>query len=168
MQAEPTYSIPPPKQGPPAWIVVLIVAVVLIGAGWAGITFLRPGSGSASSDRSSTKMTSPVEATKKDHPFARHLEIAGFRVVETPKQKLQMHFVVINHSAADLPDMTLQVKLESSKAKPGDEPISTFKVKLPSMGGYESKEVKAEAPTRLRAYEFPDWQFLKAEFEVQE
>jgi hypothetical protein len=28
------------------------------------------------------------------------------------------------------------------------------------------KDVKAEIPTKLRVYELPDWQFLKADFEI--
>jgi hypothetical protein len=152
----------------PAWAVVLIVATLLIGAGWAGITLLLPASKQASNSVQETKMTKPGEATKEAHPFAKHLEITGLRVIETPKQKLQMHMIVVNHSAADLPDITLEVRLRSTKADPGAEPISTFKVKVPAIGGYESKDVKAEAATKLRAYEFPDWQFLKAEFDVTE
>lgn len=165
---QPTYVIPPPKQGVPSWVVVLLVAAVLIGAGWAGITFLRPSGQSTADAKSETKMGAPGEATKQAHPFAKHLEITGLRVLETPKQKLQIQMIVVNHSSADLPDINLEVRLRSTKSDPDAEPISTFKVRLPSLGGNESKEVKAEAATKLRAYEFPDWQFLKADFDVQE
>lgn len=113
-------------------------------------------------------MSTPGETKKQAHPFAKHLEITGLRVVETPKQKLMVQMIVVNHSAADLPELNLEVKLRSTKADPEAEPISTFKARVPGMGGYESAEVKAEAATKLRAYEFPDWQFLRAEFEVQE
>ncbi len=162
---QPVYVIPPPKPVLPSWLVVLLVATVLIGAGWAGIHFLRPPANGA---RNETKMTAPGEAAKQAHPFARHLEIAGLRVTETPKQKLQIQMIVINHSSADLPDLNLEVRLRSTKSDPGAEPISTFKVRVPSLGGNASKELKAEASTKLRAYEFPDWQFLQADFDVQE
>lgn len=152
----------------PAWAVVLMVAAVLIGAGWAGIMLLGPGSKPSTEAKSETKMAPPGEAKKQAHPFAKHLEITGLRVLETPKQKLQIQMIVVNHSAADLPDLNLEVRLRSAKAGAEDEPISTFKVKVPSIGGYESKDVKTEAATKLRAYEFPDWQFLKAEFDVME
>lgn len=149
----------------PSWLVVLIVAGFLIAAGWLGITLLRP-SGNAASTKAETKMTTPGEATKQAHPFAKHLEIAGLRVIESPKQKLEVHMVVVNHSAADLPELKLEVRLRSTQAKPEDEPISTFTVRVPGIGGYESKDVKADAATKLRAYEFPDWQFLKVDFDV--
>jgi len=145
-----------------------MVAAVLIGAGWAGISFLRPSAESGAETKAETKMATPGETKKQAHPFVKHLELTGLRVVETPKQKLQVQMVVVNHSAADLPDLDLEVRLRSTKADPDAEPISTFKVRVPGIGGYESTNVKAEAATKLRAYEFPDWQFLKAEFDVQE
>lgn len=166
--SQPTYVIEAPKQGMPAWAVVLIVATLLIGAGWAGITLLLPGTKSGGDTKAETKMTKPGDAAKQAHPFARHLEVTGLRVVETPKQKLMVQMIIVNHSAADLPDLTLEVRLRSTKAAADAEPISTFKVKVPSIAAYESKDVKAEAVTKLRAYEFPDWQFLQAEFDVKE
>ncbi|MBL8179923.1 MAG: hypothetical protein JNK48_34905 [Bryobacterales bacterium] len=166
---QPTYVVPQPKQGLPAWAVVLLVAVLLIGAGWAGITYLRPSAGSsAAAPTTETKMATPGETPKAAHPFAKHLEITGLRILETPKQKLQIQMIVVNHSAADLPDLNLEVRLRSSKADPSAEPVTSFTVRVPSVAGYESKEVKAEASTKLRAYEFPDWQFLRAEFDVKE
>jgi hypothetical protein len=84
----------------PAWAVVLVVATLLIGAGWAGITLLLPGAKSAGDSKAETKMTKPGDAAKQAHPFARHLEVTGLRVVETPKQKLMVQMIVVNHSAA--------------------------------------------------------------------
>jgi hypothetical protein len=157
-----TYIIPPPKSGLPSWAVVLLVAVVLIGAGYAGITFLRPGTA-----KPDAKAAPAADAAKaQESPFAKHLEIAGLRVVESANRKLEVHLIVINHSAAELPELKLAVNLRPTTAAPDSEPISTFTVKVPPLGAFESKDLKAEAVTKLRAYEFPDWQFLKADFQV--
>lgn len=156
--------VPPPKSGLPSWLVVVLVAIVLIGAGYAGIQFMNGRNAGGSEAKSATK--APVVDAAKAHPFARHIEITGLRVVETPKQKLQVQLVIINHSAADLPDLKLRINLRSSKAKPGEDAISSFPISVRGLAAYESKEIKADAATRLRAYEFPDWQFLQADFEV--
>lgn len=147
----------------PGWVMVLVVAVVLIGAGYAGISFLRPGTSKPDAGKAA-----PVaaDAAKQVSPFAKYLEIAGLRVVENANRKLEVHLIVINHSTAELPELKLAVNLRPTTAAPDSDPISTFTVKVPPLGAFESKDVKAEAVTKLRAYEFPDWQFLKADFQV--
>ncbi|MBL8212911.1 MAG: zinc ribbon domain-containing protein [Bryobacterales bacterium] len=159
---------PPPSQGLPSWAIVLLVAALLIGAGYAGITYFSGSPGtSATEDKRRDKME-PVTKDAAANPFAKHLELTGIRVAETRDRKLQVRMVVINHSGAELPDLSLSVALKSTGAKPGDAPITQFNVKLPNIGAYESRELKADATTKLRAYEFPDWQFLRADFEIIE
>jgi hypothetical protein len=41
-----------------------------------------------------------------------------------------------------------------------------FDAKVPSLGPEEIQDVTATAATKLRIYELPDWQFIKAEFEI--
>jgi hypothetical protein len=35
-----------------------------------------------------------------------------------------------------------------------------------SLGPQENKDVTVTVPTKLRLYELPDWQFLRAQFEI--
>ncbi len=77
-------------------------------------------------------------------------------------------YLAIQRNTADTVVECRRAATAAEKAAAADEPISTFKVKVPGIPGYESRDVKTEAATKLRAYEFPDWQFLKAEFDVQE
>jgi hypothetical protein len=157
--------IPPPSSGLPAWVVVLIVAGILIGAGYAGIRYMSgPASGDSAKEQTASKGTDAKGA--QANPFAKYLEITGLRVFEDPKQRLQVQMVIVNHSGAELPNLKVKVMLQTTNAKPGQEPISTFTVNVPSIPSVSSVEVKATAATKLRAYEFPDWQFLKADFEV--
>lgn len=171
MAPPPAYLPPPAKSGLPSWAVVLIVAAVLIGAGYAGIRYMQ-GARATEAPAAATpgKFESAPAAAGKDnaHPMAKHLEITGFRVTEGARQRLQVRMLVVNHSAAELPVMKLNVNLRSTAQKPGDAPIATFAANLPSLGAFESIEVKTDTTTRLRAYEFPDWQFLKADFTVRE
>jgi hypothetical protein len=162
----PAYVIPPPRQGLPSWVVVLIVAAILIGAGWAGIRLLSP---PRSGDGISTAKEEPAKADAKQegaarNPFAKHLELTGFRAVENARKRLEVQMVVINHSAADLPPLKLRVTLRV--ANDPNKEISTFQVSVPGLSAYGVQDLRTETTSKLRAYEFPDWQFLKADFEV--
>lgn len=163
-QPYPTYAVEPPKQGIPSWLVVLIVAIVLTGVGYVAYGFLpsvraRKAAAVGSEAKEETAAAKPVQA----HPLGRHLELTGLRVMENAKKQLEVRMVVVNHSAAELPDMKITVDLKSTRSA---DPISTFTMTLPSLSAFESREVKAQATTTLRAYEFPDWQFLRADFQV--
>jgi hypothetical protein len=121
-------------------------------------------------DSKDTKKTGPVEPTSavptKKHPLAKYVELVGFRLSEAGGGKLKVKFVVVNHSEADIGDLGVRVRLTTSSAKPDDPPIATFDVKVPSLGPEEIQDVSATSPSKLRVYELPDWQFLKAEFEI--
>ena len=77
-----------------------------------------------------------------------------------------MKFAAINHSAADLGDLTVKVRITTTQAAPADPPVAEFEAKIPSFGPHETKDVIGKAETKLRIYELPDWQFLRADFEI--
>jgi hypothetical protein len=145
----------------------LLVAIGLGAALFAGYQFL-PGltGGSASAAKkdapaAETAVSKPLNA----HPLAKYIEIAGFRTVEDAR-KPALRFLVVNHSSAELPPLTLEVTLRVAGAKPEDPPVSTINVKVPGIDPYDSKEITGQMKSKLRAYEFPDWQFLRADFSV--
>jgi hypothetical protein len=121
-------------------------------------------------DSKDTKKTGPMEPTSavptKKHPLAKYVELVGFRLSEAGGGKLKVKFAVVNHSEADIGDLGVRVRLTTSSAKPEDPPIATFDVKVPNLGPEEVQDVSATAPSKLRVYELPDWQFIKAEFEI--
>jgi hypothetical protein len=100
------------------------------------------------------------------HPLAKYIELVGFRMSEQGPGKLKLTFGVVNHSEADVGDLDLKVKLTTSAAKPEDPPVAEFEAKVPSVGPHEIKDVVVTVPTKLRIYELPDWQFLRAQFEI--
>jgi hypothetical protein len=97
------------------------------------------------------------------HPLAKHLELAGIRVGETAQRTAKIQFLIINHSAADLPDLKLQVTLRPSA---GGDPVFDFPVDLPSIGPFESRDITTTLKTALKPYEIPDWQLLRPEFRI--
>ena len=102
----------------------------------------------------------------KKHPLAKYVELVGFRLSEAGGGKMRVKFAVVNHSEADIGDLGVKVRLLTSSSKPDDPPIAEFEVKVPTLGPEEIKDVEATTPSKLRIYELPDWQFLKAEFEI--
>jgi hypothetical protein len=100
------------------------------------------------------------------HPLAKYLELSGYRISETSAGKLNIKFAVVNHSEADIGDLTLKIRLVTTASKPEDPPITEFEAKVPGLGPQEIKDVAATATTKLRIYELPDWQFIRAEVEI--
>ena len=102
----------------------------------------------------------------KRHRLAKHLELVGLRLSESGVGKLKIRYVIVNHSEADLGNLTLNVRLVTTSSKPGEPPLAQFESKLPTLGPHEIQDVTTIVPTKLRVYELPDWQFLKPEFDI--
>lgn len=98
--------------------------------------------------------------------MAKYLELVGFRLSEKGAGKLAVKFAVVNHSEADIGDLPMKIRLTTTAAKPEDPPILEFDAKVPQLGPQEMKEVTAMGTTKLRVYELPDWQFIRATAEI--
>jgi hypothetical protein len=105
-------------------------------------------------------------STSSKSPLAKFIELAGFRLSEKGGKQLQIKFSAINHSDADLSEMQVHVRLLTTAAKPGDAPVAEFDAKIPGLGPQEDHDVLALTTTTLRVYEMPDWQFLRADFDI--
>ncbi len=105
-------------------------------------------------------------ASNTSNPIAKYIELVGFRVTERSKGHLIVQFGVVNHSEADVGDVKMTINLGTTAAKPGDPPLISFPAQVSSLGPSELKDVTVEVPTKLRVYELPDWQFLKADFQI--
>ena len=105
-------------------------------------------------------------ATTSKHPLAKYIEFAGYRVSEAGPGKLRIKFIAVNHSEADLGELVVKMRMTTSVAKPGDPPVTEFEAKIPSLGPQEIRDVTATTDTKKRAYEIPDWQFIRTEFDI--
>jgi hypothetical protein len=121
-------------------------------------------------DTKQTKKGGPIEPTSaiplNKHPLTKYVELVGFRLSEAGGGKLKIKFIVVNHSEADIGDLGVKVRLTTTSAKPDDPPVAEFDAKIPSLGPEEIQDVMATVASKLRVYELPDWQFIKAEFEI--
>ena len=174
-QAPPQGYPPPPHGYPrrhiPEWAVVLgtVVVIGLLAAG--AYFFLLPSrqTASAKNGKASTEAVAapegPVSTVVSKHPYARHLDIAGIRLIE--EKGLKAKFVIVNHSSADMSSIPVVIRLSRVGSKPDEEPLTTAAMELPSLGPYESKEITVPVKAKLRAYEMPDWQFIRGEVEIK-
>ena len=113
----------------------------------------------------SVEITGPATTVSKN-PIAKYIELAGFRLAESKPGQLQVKFVAVNHSEAELGDLDVNVRIRTTAAKPDDPPVAQFQAKIPALSPLEIHDVTAQVPTKLRIYELPDWQFLHAEFDI--
>jgi hypothetical protein len=154
-----------PRKGLPGWLISLLVTAVALGGGYFLYNnVLSDGSGQAAA---APKEQAEVQgaASASAHPYAKVIELAGLRFTEE-RGKNRIQFIVINHSSGELDSFNMVVSVSTTAAKPGDAPLTSVSVKVDSLGPWESKEMTVPVDTRMKAYEMPDWQFLKAAFEI--
>ena len=134
------------------------------------LTLLLAGCNTASTQSKEVKKTEPYgpgpATSSSKHPLAKYIELSGFRVSESGAGKLKIKFAAINHSAADMGELMVKVRLVTTATKPGEPPVTEFEAKIPPLGPEEVRDVTATATTTLRLYELPDWQFLRADFDI--
>ncbi len=124
-----------------------------------------------SSSPKQTKAAGPTlpphfTASNTSNSLAKYLELVGLRITERSPGHLVVQFGIVNHSEGDIGDVKLTVSLGTTAAKPGDPPLITFPAQVSRLGPSELKDVSVEVPTKMRAYELPDWQFLTAGFQI--
>lgn len=154
------YAAPyPPAEpvaasGPNPILVAIAVTVGLLGLGYVAYNYLLPSS-KATQEAAADKPLITESAGGKPNPLAKHIEVSGFRIREDKAQKVTVQMVVINHGAADIAGLELQVGLYAK-----GNLVVEFPVKVKNLGPYEVAQGTGSATTKLRAYEIPDWQFL--------
>jgi hypothetical protein len=155
-----TFAIPVPRCIMLGFVrnLVLLLAAILAGC--------SSGADAPTKAKQTGAPMAVASVIDKKNPLAKYLEVGGFRVTEGGAGKLTVKFAVINHSDADIGDLTMKVTLTTTAAKPEDAPIAVFDAKVPSIGPQEVKDAVGTATTKLRVYELPDWQFLRADVEI--
>lgn len=150
----------------PSWLVTILVAVVAVAAIFGVVKLLSKGG--STSESAATAQQQAAAASDSSNPYAKILEVTGVRIVEDAKKHVNAELLIVNHSPADLPDQELEVTLTTTTAKPGDDPLAVMTVRTGPIPANGSKDVSAAMNTKLRAYELPDWQFLKASFTLKQ
>ena len=176
VQQAPQPSWMPPQQQPsqgitlPPWLLSIVFAILFlaVGAGaYFGIRYFSGSSQASTSPPAAMENVPPAAASKgKANTLQKYVEVVGMRLTEDAKKKPAVRFVVVNHSGAEIADLSANVNLWARTAKSDEEAVGTFSFKLPSLGAYEAKEMSGALNTKLRVYELPDWQNLVAEIQI--
>jgi hypothetical protein len=147
----------------------ILFALAFIGLGlglYSLIQHFRGGPSAAAAPGVSLENPSAKAAGAKAHPFQKYIEVTGVRLLEDKKKATEARFLVVNHSGADIADLSANVTIWGRTVKSEEESVGTFNFKLPSLGPYESKEMTAKLNTKLRVYELPDWQNVTSEVQI--
>jgi hypothetical protein len=153
----------------PAWLLSILFTMGFLAVGSGGYYAYRHYSAPPRSSVPGPKLQNPpppeLPNLKTNHVL-RYVEVTGIRLLENAEKKTEVQFVMVNHSGAEIADIAGTVILKPRSEKPGEKPIGSFPFRVPSIGPYESKEVRSTLDTALRAYEIPDWQFLVTEVKI--
>lgn len=160
-----TYYIGNNKRGMPPWLAAIIV-IIALGGGLFGI-YRYVGSSRTPGvvPEAGAAADTAIEAAVEGHPYKRHIEVTALRLIEEG-QRPKLRFTVVNHSASDLAGVKLKVTLTTTASAPQDEPIAVVDADVGEIRAYETKDIETAIKTTKRVYELPDWQFLKATFEL--
>jgi hypothetical protein len=165
-----TPSGPRKRVGIPAWTVSVVVATALfLGAGslLQFITGNRDAKAAApATQKSQPSTTTPAAPVSEPHPFARYIEVTGLRVVADLNHKSQVHYVVVNHSSAQLSNLAVHIAVRSVSDPASAGPLFTVSTVVPSLGPYQSKEIRTDLDSELRSSVLPDWENLRTEVRV--
>lgn len=102
---------------------------------------------------------------KVSNPLQKYVEVVGLRMI-TQDKKPVAKFVVVNHSGAEISDLTANVTLWASTSRSEEDSVGTFSFQLGSLGPNESKELTEPLKSKLKMYELPDWQNATAEIQI--
>jgi hypothetical protein len=139
---------------------MLIVAGVVGGIVAGAVWWKRRGD--SAPEAVETAMVEKAASTASgSHRFAKFIEVSGFRITEE-RQKPVIKMLVTNHSAGDLGGVDLNVTVKATDGKQ----LGTVEFRNVQLGPYGFAEVSAPFKSKLRAYEMPDWQFVRADFEI--
>jgi hypothetical protein len=161
-----------PKRRPvPGWLVTPIVVVIAFivahiwmqssgAAGEAKPVAAAPAVAAPLSPGGASAMATSPEGW----PFARYIEVTGIRVVADLNRHSRLHYIVVNHSAADLSDVALRIGVHAAS----DVSKTLFRVTavVPSLGPFASKEITVDLDAQIRASEIPEWDLLRVDVQA--
>jgi hypothetical protein len=161
------------SKGIPTWVLSLAVASILIlGCGTLLQYLSSDGDVKASTQATSTKATftqvtrpkpSPrSQSVLEEHPAARSIEVAGIRIVTAANKKLQLQYLVINHSALDVTGLNIRIAMRSVDAL-SDAPLASVSTIVQTLGPGQSKEIRTDLDPSVNPASIPDWQSLRPE-----
>ena len=97
---------------------------------------------------------SPVPATAVEetpYPFAEFVKVSGVRLVMDLNRRAQVQYLVVNHSDTALENIGVKIVIRPAPTPAGIEPLFTVSARVPLLGPHESKEIRTDLDSDLRA-----------------
>ena len=161
LSAIPGFPRRPASSGLPGWMVTLLVMILIVAAGIASLSYFPPTSRSAAAVSEAA-----AETGTSTYPLAKFVEVTGFRFVVDLNRKSEIHYLVVNHSAAPLTGVNVFVTLRLPGGKTGQPPLARFSFRAPELMPFESKEMTSSIDRLTRTVALPDWQDVRADIEI--
>ncbi|MFN9921220.1 MAG: hypothetical protein ACK555_15790, partial [Acidobacteriota bacterium] len=151
-----TYTLTEPARRPiPGWLAALLAFAAISAIVYGIVSYSR-----SNRDNSTAKSAENKERAATA-PYAKYLELTGFRMLEAPGKKLRIQFLAVNHGSADLPNISGTITLRI-KGSPEAEPAATFAFNISSLPAFEAKDVTIKEFSQQRKFfDMPDWQFIE-------
>ncbi len=159
------HAAAPRRRALPGWAITLLVALGLGIAGGGAFWWVKRSQAPAKPVLTGSQPVA-LGMARNPHPLAKHVEVTGVRISEDAKKNVNVKLLVVNHSLAEIPAMELSVELHAATATEEGKSLCSFTVKIPSLAPHSTAEVSTTAKTQLRAYEMPDWQFIKVVYDI--
>jgi hypothetical protein len=150
----------------PGWVISFLVMALLLAAGVGVVFYLLPASHTTADAKTAAPEPVTAPAVEPSHPLAQSIEVTGFRFVMDPNKKSEIHYLVVNHSAAELSDMNVFVTVRMANAKAGQPPLCRFSFRSTGLAPFESKEMTSSIEKLPRPVTLPDWHDLRAEVQI--
>ncbi len=132
----------------PGWIWSVLLAIALFLGTGAALQYFN-------ATRDAKAAVLPAQTSQP-------LEVTGLRIVSASGHKQQIQYIVVNHSAAELSRTTVQFVVRSLETNAGTA-LFSVNAEIPSLGPYQSKEVRTDLDADLHSIAVPDWQYLRAD-----
>jgi hypothetical protein len=156
--------MPARRGGLPTWLLTVLFAFAFLGLG-SGIYWLV-GAARGTGAKPAAAVESPAaKPGAKTSPYQKYIEISGVRFVEGAKKKPEVHFIVTNHSNADISGLGGNVTVWGRTRNSEEDAAGSFTFTT-DLKGFESKEVTAPLNTKLKIYELPDWQNVSTDVQI--
>ena len=97
---------------------------------------------------------SPITASTVEetpYPFAQFVKVSGVRMVMDLNRRAQIQYLVVNHSDTALVNIGLKIAVRPGATTAGREPLFTVSARVPMLGPHESKEIRTDLDSDLRA-----------------
>jgi hypothetical protein len=143
----------------PGWMVSLLTALVII---LISTWFLQNSTLRNPFASTAVEASSPSDAAQSAFPtLSKYVEVTGVRVSPGTNSS-DIRYVVVNHSAAELPPFQLVVKLRPKRGPA----VCSFSATVRGMGPNESREMQATTHREVHSYDLPEWRDLRVETHV--